>query len=142
MENGNGTVRSGCLGGGATPARNIGRRETGSTIRSTAGAIVGYAENRKKDPGRPTPQLYPFKPVIWFEDWTLPLPTGSDADGVASSIVPRVRFVQLARLPRGTFRIKFVFRNTIARNPHFSTASEPDCANGCAIQYFWQLADS
>ncbi len=50
------------------------------------GAIVGYAENRKKDPGCPSPQIYQFKPVIWFEDWTLPLPTGSDAEGVASSI--------------------------------------------------------
>jgi len=50
------------------------------------GAIVGYAENRKKDPDCPSPQIYQFKPVIWFEDWTLPLPTGSDSEGVASSI--------------------------------------------------------
>jgi probable HAF family extracellular repeat protein len=53
---------------------------------SNWGAIVGYAENRKKDPGCPSPQIYQFKPVIWFENWILPLPTGSDAEGVASSI--------------------------------------------------------
>ena len=57
------------------------------------GAIVGYAENRKKDPGCSSPQIYQFKPVIWFEDWNLPLPTGNDAEGVASSINDRGQVV-------------------------------------------------
>jgi hypothetical protein len=43
---------------------------------------------------------------------------------------------------RATLGIKFVFCNTIVRNPHFSTGLKPACTNDCAIHDFWQLADS
>ena len=50
------------------------------------GAIAGYAENLIKDPGCSKPQEYEFKPVIWLQDWILPLPTGREPEGVAFSI--------------------------------------------------------
>jgi len=50
------------------------------------GIIAGYAENTTADPACPAPQVYQFKPAIWFEDWVLPLPTGHDAEGMANSI--------------------------------------------------------
>jgi probable HAF family extracellular repeat protein len=50
------------------------------------GAIAGYAENKTKDPDCPKPQEYQFKPVMWLQDWILPLPTGSDPDGIAYSV--------------------------------------------------------
>jgi len=50
------------------------------------GVIAGYAENKTADPACPAPQVYQFKPAIWFEDWVLPLPTGHDAEGMANSI--------------------------------------------------------
>jgi probable HAF family extracellular repeat protein len=50
-------------------------------------AIAGYAENTTKDPACPPPQEYEFKPVVWFGDDILPLPTaGTDPEGLASSI--------------------------------------------------------
>jgi len=50
------------------------------------GVIAGYAENTTVDPTCPAPQIYQFKPAIWFDDWVLPLPTGHDAEGMANSI--------------------------------------------------------
>ena len=51
------------------------------------GVIAGYAENTTKDPACPAPQIYQFKPVVWFRDRIQALPTvGSDAEGVALSI--------------------------------------------------------
>jgi probable HAF family extracellular repeat protein len=50
------------------------------------GAIAGYAENSTRDPDCTLPQVYQFKPAVWFGNWILPLPTGSDAEGVAFSI--------------------------------------------------------
>jgi probable HAF family extracellular repeat protein len=50
------------------------------------GAIAGYAENTTKDPGCASPQIYQFKPAVWFGNQIQPLPTGSDAEGVAFSI--------------------------------------------------------
>jgi len=50
------------------------------------GAIAGYAENKIRDAGCPKPQEYQFKPVIWLQDWILPLPTGREPEGVAFSI--------------------------------------------------------
>ena len=50
------------------------------------GTIAGYAENTTKDPGCASPQIYQFKPAVWFGNWIQPLPTGSDAEGVAFSI--------------------------------------------------------
>jgi len=50
------------------------------------GAIAGYAENTTKDPGCASPQIYQFKPAVWFGNWIQPLPTGSDPEGVAFSI--------------------------------------------------------
>ncbi len=50
------------------------------------GAIAGFAENTTADPGCSAPQIYQFKPVVWFRDWVQELPTGDDAEGVAFSI--------------------------------------------------------
>jgi probable HAF family extracellular repeat protein len=51
------------------------------------GAVAGYAENKTEDPGCPAPQIYQFKPVVWFGDRIQQLPTvKDDDDGVALSI--------------------------------------------------------
>jgi probable HAF family extracellular repeat protein len=50
------------------------------------GAIAGYAENTTKDPGCALPQIYQFKPAVWFGNRIQPLPTGRDTEGVAFSI--------------------------------------------------------
>jgi len=50
------------------------------------GAIAGYAENTTKDPGCASPQIYQFKPAVWFGNEIQPLSTESDAEGVAFSI--------------------------------------------------------
>jgi probable HAF family extracellular repeat protein len=50
------------------------------------GAIAGYAENTTKDPGCTSPQIYQFKPAVWFGDWIFELPTGNEREGVAFSI--------------------------------------------------------
>jgi probable HAF family extracellular repeat protein len=51
-----------------------------------ANGVAGYAENTTKDSGCTSPQIYQFKPAVWFGNWIQPLPTGSDAEGVAFSI--------------------------------------------------------
>jgi probable HAF family extracellular repeat protein len=51
------------------------------------GVIAGYAENATADPACPAPQIYQFKPVVWFGDRIQPLPTeGTDPEGVAVSV--------------------------------------------------------
>lgn len=50
------------------------------------GAIAGYAENTTKDPSCASPQIYQFKPAVWFGNSIQALPTGSDSEGVAFSI--------------------------------------------------------
>jgi probable HAF family extracellular repeat protein len=72
--------------GRMAPLKTLGGVNGAANQINSWGAIAGYAENKKKDPGCPSPQIYQFKPVIWFEDWILPLPTESDAEGVAFSI--------------------------------------------------------
>jgi probable HAF family extracellular repeat protein len=57
------------------------------------GVIAGYAENTTADPTCPAPQIYQFKPAIWFEDRVLSLPTGHDAEGIANSINDRGQVV-------------------------------------------------
>jgi probable HAF family extracellular repeat protein len=50
------------------------------------GGIAGYAENTTVDPGCSAPQIYQFKPVVWFRDRIQELPTKNDKEGVAFSI--------------------------------------------------------
>jgi probable HAF family extracellular repeat protein len=52
------------------------------------GTSVGYAENTIADPACTAPQVYEFKPVVWFEDGIFELPTGNnnDKEGIAYSI--------------------------------------------------------
>jgi probable HAF family extracellular repeat protein len=50
------------------------------------GAIAGYAENTTKDPACASPQVYQFKPAVWFGNSIQALPTGLDPEGVAFSI--------------------------------------------------------
>ena len=72
--------------GKMAPLRTLGGVNGVANQINSWGAIAGYAENRTKDPGCRKPQQYQFKPVIWLQDWILPLPTGSDKEGVAFSI--------------------------------------------------------
>ena len=57
------------------------------------GVIAGYAENTTADPSCPAPQIYQFKPVVWFGDWIRPLPTGTDPEGVAFPVNDRGQVV-------------------------------------------------
>lgn len=50
------------------------------------GAIAGYAENTTEDSGCTAPQVYQFKPAVWFGNLIQALPTASDSEGVAFSI--------------------------------------------------------
>jgi probable HAF family extracellular repeat protein len=72
--------------GKMVPLRTLGGVNGVANQINSWGAIAGYAENRIKDPGCPKPQEYEFKPVIWLQDWILPLPTGREPEGVAFSI--------------------------------------------------------
>jgi probable HAF family extracellular repeat protein len=72
--------------GKMVPLKTLGGVNGVAIAISDGGAIVGYAENRTKDPTCPAPQIYQFKPVVWFGDWILPLPTaGKNAEGVLFS---------------------------------------------------------
>jgi probable HAF family extracellular repeat protein len=53
---------------------------------NSRGAIAGYAENTTTDTGCTAPQIYEFKPAVWFGNTIQALPTGSDPEGVAFSI--------------------------------------------------------
>ena len=53
---------------------------------NSSGVIAGYAENTTKDPACTAPQIYQFKPAVWFGNRIQPLLTGSDPEGVAFSI--------------------------------------------------------
>lgn len=68
------------------PLKTLGGVNGSASQINSWGAIVGYAENKMKDPGCGAPQIYQFKPVLWFEDWVLELPTGKDPEGFAYAI--------------------------------------------------------
>jgi len=57
------------------------------------GLIAGYAENTISDPGCSEPQIYEFKPVVWYGDWVYELPTGNQKEGVAFSVNDRGQVV-------------------------------------------------
>jgi probable HAF family extracellular repeat protein len=74
-------------GGKMVPLKTLGGVNGVANQINSWGAIAGYAENTTKDPGCTSPpQVYQFKPVVWFQDSIQPLPTGTDAEGVAFSI--------------------------------------------------------
>jgi probable HAF family extracellular repeat protein len=50
------------------------------------GVVAGTAENTVADPACPAPQIYQFKPVIWYKNWVAELPTGNDPEGIAFAI--------------------------------------------------------
>jgi probable HAF family extracellular repeat protein len=72
--------------GKMTPLKTLGGVNGVANQINSFGAITGFAENTTKDPGCSSPQIYQFKPVVWFQNSIQPLPTGSDAEGVAFSI--------------------------------------------------------
>jgi probable HAF family extracellular repeat protein len=73
-------------GGKIVPLKTLGGVNGVANQINSWGAIAGYAENTTKDPGCSSPQIYQFKPVVWFQDSIQPLSTGSDVEGVAFSI--------------------------------------------------------
>jgi probable HAF family extracellular repeat protein len=72
--------------GKMVPLKTLGGANGVANQINSWGAIAGYAENTTKDSGCTSPQIYQFKPAVWFGNWIQPLPTGSDAEGVAFSI--------------------------------------------------------
>jgi len=68
------------------PLKTLGGVNGGANQINIWGAIAGYAENTTQDPGCTAPQIYQFKPAVWFGNSIQALPTGSDAEGVAFSI--------------------------------------------------------
>ena len=72
--------------GKMVPLKTLGGANGVANQINSWGAIAGYAENTTEDPGCPSPQIYQFKPTLWFGNLIQPLPTGSDAEGVAFSI--------------------------------------------------------
>jgi probable HAF family extracellular repeat protein len=80
--------------GKMVPLKTLGGANGVANQINNFGVIAGYAENTTKDPGCPSPQIYQFKPVVWFRDWIQPLPTeGTDPEGVAFSINDRGQVV-------------------------------------------------
>jgi probable HAF family extracellular repeat protein len=72
--------------GKMVPLKTLGGVNGSASQINSWGAIAGYAENKVKDPGCPAPQIYQFKPALWFEDWVLELPIGKDSEGFAFAI--------------------------------------------------------
>jgi len=68
------------------PLKTLGGVNGGANQINIWGAIAGYTENTTQDPGCTAPQIYQFKPAVWFGNSIQALPTGSDAEGVAFSI--------------------------------------------------------
>jgi probable HAF family extracellular repeat protein len=72
--------------GKMVPLKTLGGANGVANQINSWGATAGYAENTTEDPACPSPQVYQFKPAVWFGNSIRQLPTGSDPEGVAFSI--------------------------------------------------------
>ena len=72
--------------GKMSPLKTLGGVNGVANQINAAGVIAGFAENTTVDPGCTAPQIYEFKPVVWFAGGGHELSTGGDPDGVAFSI--------------------------------------------------------
>jgi probable HAF family extracellular repeat protein len=72
--------------GRMVPLKTLGGVNGAANQVNNFGLIAGFAETATADPGCSAPQIYQFKPAVWFGNSVQALPTGTDPDGVALSI--------------------------------------------------------
>ena len=79
--------------GQMVPLPTLGGVNGSATEINNSGMVGGYAETSITDPGCTTahaaPQQYQFLPVVWSHGVAQALPTGNDADGVATAVNDR-----------------------------------------------------